>query len=153
MQDTATVRIMRFTDTDVEPYPDDEDAPEVLCGVADIAIVGHWIGWEPVIPVICFGTERSAWVPQAQGDDAEAPSDAMQQMEMEPEGFDGSLSAESASQSEHPGMPSGTMTPATVISNAGPSAVGGLWEEEEFIEWGPGHAERCGHSIGRYAFD
>ncbi|KAF8600873.1 hypothetical protein BDV93DRAFT_525131 [Ceratobasidium sp. AG-I] len=152
MQDTATVRVMRFTDTDVDPYPDDDDAPAALRGVADISIVGHWIGWEPVVPIICFGTERFV---RDQYDDAEALSNALWQMGVEQPGVDGgSVSvAETSSQSEHTSVMSGSITPATSISSAGPSAVGGLWEEEEFIEWGPGHADECGHSIGRDIFD
>lgn len=149
MQDSATVCVMRFTDTDVDPYPDDDDAPAVFCGVADIAVVGHWIGWEPVAPIICFGTERLSRERQVLSDDAEGLSNALWHLGLgQPGDSDRSVPlAETASTSM-----SGSITPAA-ISNTGPSAVGGLWEEEEFIERGPGHAEECGHTIGRNIFD
>jgi hypothetical protein len=144
---------MRFTDGDAEPYPDDEDMPEVFNGVADIAVVGHWIGWKPTPPIVCFGVERYARA--SPGDHVASLSDAVWRMRMEqPGAFDERSDADTASQSDYPGTMSGTMTPAsTVISNVGPSSVGGLWEDEEFVQWGPGHVEGCGHDIGREIFE
>ncbi|KAG8741360.1 hypothetical protein FRC12_015699 [Ceratobasidium sp. 428] len=118
MQDSTTSRVMRFTETDTEPYTaDDED---VLTGVADIAVVGHWIGWEPTIPIICFGTERSV------------PADGFSRMTVD------------TGEGDDDNRMSGTI---------GPSSVGGLWEDEEFVEWGPGHVDGCGHHIGRSIFE
>ncbi|KAG9122022.1 hypothetical protein FRC07_001766 [Ceratobasidium sp. 392] len=119
-QDSATVRVMRFTDTDAEPYSEDEE--DILKGLADVAAVGHWIGWEPTMPIICFGTERSAALA---------------------EGFS-RMTMDTLTSDDDENRMSGTITP---------SSVGGLWEDEAFVEWGPGHADGCGHHIGRNIFE
>ncbi|CAE6534598.1 unnamed protein product [Rhizoctonia solani] len=148
MQDSATVRVMRFTDTDTEPFPDDDDAPAVFHGVADIAIAGHWIGWEPSPPVICFGSERAVIGSNKHLEVGQPLADTLDQMRIgDSEASDGiTLSARIASQGQTGVAPS-------AISNELPSSVGGLWEEEDFIEWGPGHTNGCGHDIGRQIFD
>ncbi|KAH7338805.1 hypothetical protein B0J17DRAFT_706129 [Rhizoctonia solani] len=150
MQDSATVRVMRFTDNDTELFHDDDDAPAVLRGVADIAIAGHWIGWEPTAPVICFGSERAViGLNNHTDDDQSLINNRLNQMRIGDRGDDGTtLSAGIASQGEFPS----TIAPIA-IANDHPSSVGGLWEEEAFIEWGPGHADGCGHDIGRRMFD
>ncbi|KAG8745037.1 hypothetical protein FRC10_009011 [Ceratobasidium sp. 414] len=117
MQDSATARIMRFIDTDAEPYPHPEDEEDVLQGVADVAVVGHWIGWEPTIPIVCFGTERAAGVERMTMDVGDSPA----------------------------------MTLGADVT--GPTLVGGLWEDEVFVQWGPGHVDGCGHNIGRDTFE
>ncbi|CEL54256.1 hypothetical protein RSOLAG1IB_06904 [Rhizoctonia solani AG-1 IB] len=150
MRDSATVRVMRFTDTDLEPFNDDNDTPTVFRGVADIAIVGHWIGWEPSAPIICFGSERAVIGLNKHADDGQPLADALTEMRIGPSGAsDAALSAGVASQGETPG-PVGTVP--TAVTNDPPISVGGLWEEESFIEWGPGHADGCGHGIGRQIF-
>ncbi|KAG8683323.1 hypothetical protein FRC08_014343 [Ceratobasidium sp. 394] len=115
MQDSATARIMRFTDTDAEPYPEDEE--DILEGVADVAVVGHWIGWEPTIPIVCFGTERAVGVERMTMNVGD----------------------------------SRVLMPGEDVT--GPTLVGGLWEDEVFVQWGPGHADGCGHGIGRDVFE
>ncbi|CUA67404.1 hypothetical protein RSOLAG22IIIB_03047 [Rhizoctonia solani] len=145
MQDSATVHVMRFTDTDSEPFhDDDDDTPAVFRGVADIATVGHWIGWEPSVPVICFGSERAVPGLNKHADDGQPLIDPLNQMRIGDHGP--TLSTGIASHGE---------TPSTMgaIANDHPSSVGGLWEEEDFIEWGPGHTDGCGHEIGRRIFD
>ncbi|KAG9080474.1 hypothetical protein FRC06_006533, partial [Ceratobasidium sp. 370] len=117
MQDSATARIMRFIDTDAEPYPCSEEEEDILKGVADVAVVGHWIGWEPTIPIVCFGTERAVGVGRMTMDIGDSP----------------------------------VMTPGTDV--IGPSLVGGLWEDEAFVQWGLGHVDGCGHNIGRDVFE
>ncbi|QRV80277.1 hypothetical protein RhiJN_08292 [Ceratobasidium sp. AG-Ba] len=113
---SATVRIMRFIDTEHELDIEAEE-DEVLKGVADVAVVGHWIGWEPTIPIVCFGSERSVVLEDAGDDD---------------DGNDATFPQTGA--------------------GVGPSSVGGLWEEG-FVEWGPGHVDGCGHTIGRDIFE
>ncbi|CAE6355699.1 unnamed protein product [Rhizoctonia solani] len=151
MRDSATVRVMRFTDTDLEPFHDDDEAPPVFRGVADIAIAGHWIGWEPSAPIICFGSERAIIGLNKHADDDQPLTDTPSEMRIgDSEAADTTLSSGFASRGETPGT--GGIAPVT-ITNDSPSSVGGLWEEEIFVEWGPGHADGCGHDIGRRIFD
>ncbi|EUC57339.1 hypothetical protein RSOL_218970 [Rhizoctonia solani AG-3 Rhs1AP] len=148
MQDSATVRVMRFTETDTEPFLDDDDAPAVFRGVADIAIDGHWIGWEPTVPVICFGSERAAIGLNKHADDSQPLIDPLNKIRIGDYGP--TLSSGIAGHGETPS----TMNAASgAIANDPPSSVGGLWEEEDFIEWGPGHADGCGHDLRRRIFD
>ncbi|KDN44808.1 hypothetical protein RSAG8_05281, partial [Rhizoctonia solani AG-8 WAC10335] len=147
MQDSATVRVMRFTETDNEPFHDD-DAPAVFRGVADIAIAGHWIGWKPSVPVICFGSERAAAGLNKHVDDGQPSRDPLNHTRIGDPGP--TLSTEIASRGE---TPSTMGAGSGAIANDPASSVGGLWEEEGFIEWGPGHADGCGHDIGRLIFD
>ncbi|KAG8696468.1 hypothetical protein FRC11_000713, partial [Ceratobasidium sp. 423] len=104
MQDSATVRVMRFTDTDTEPFPDDDDAPAVFRGVADIAIAGHWIGWEPSAPIICFGSERAVIGLGKHGEGGQLLADTLDQIRIgDSEASDGTiLSARIASQGQIP---------------------------------------------------
>ncbi|KAB5589194.1 hypothetical protein CTheo_7369 [Ceratobasidium theobromae] len=150
MQDSATVRVMRFIDNDTESYqPENEDTPTIFHGVADIAVAGHWIGWEPVEPIICFGTERAASGSDKNASDDHLMSEALSQIRIGSEPGT-TLPTEIASQDETPSAMGGTRFNA--ISDVAPSSVGGLWANEAFIEWGAGHAERCGHNIGKRIF-
>ncbi|KAJ1302617.1 hypothetical protein OPQ81_002934 [Rhizoctonia solani] len=151
IQDSATVRVMRFVDTDSESFYEDDDAPAVLRGVAEVAIAGHWIGWEPSAPIICFGSERPVIRLNRDRDDGQSLVDTLNQTRIGNIGaFDGATpSTAIASQGE---APSTIGTVSSANTNDPPSSVGGLWEEEDFIEWGPGHTDGCGHDIGRRFF-
>ncbi|CAE6462534.1 unnamed protein product [Rhizoctonia solani] len=152
MRDSDNVRVMRFTDTDLELFhDDDDDVPSAFQGVADIAIAGHWIGWEPSPPIICFGSERAVIGINKHADDGQPLADMLGEMRIgDPGAFNTTLSAEISSDGETPGAV-GTLP--VMIVNDPPSSVGGLWAEESFIEWGPGHTDGCGHDIGRRIFD
>lgn len=150
MQDSATVRVMRFTDTDPEPFQvDGDDIPAVFRGVTDIAVAGHWIGWEPTEPVICFGTERAIDRHIIDNDGTgRSLADSLRHMGL---GHPGAPDGSGANQDESSRAIT-SIPPHRLISDVDPSPVGGLWADEEFIEWGPGHAEGCGHNMGRQIF-